>query len=223
MPINVTAWLMDSSVGKQHVSGKRPVGRPSRALERREQILAAVERCIVEHGLERTTLARVADEAAVPRSLIHHYLGNREALLRATASRATTNVERALREALTNEDLGSGVGDIDHALDVMFGPRSQDPAITHLIDELGVAALRNDVVRALMAEMYNSFVTSLEGELRRAFPHAPLAKQRTVAHAIVGLVDAASRFADYGFDAENFPRMRTVASQLIDSLREEAK
>ena len=194
---------------------RRRVGRPSRAPERREQILEAVERCIVERGIAGTTLARVADAADMPRSLIHHYLGTRDALLRATAERAVANVTRSVRAGLAEAAEGDAIG---RRLDVLFGPRMRDRRITRLIDELGVASGTDPHVRRLLAGMYEAWVSSLARELERAFPDAAADERRTVAHAVVALADAASRFGDYDFDPENLRRTRAVAERLVRAL-----
>lgn len=193
----------------------RRVGRPSRAPERREQILDAVEQCIIEFGIERTTMGRVAEAAGLPRSLIHHYLGNREALLQAAATRVVANIDRTLRQGLAEAPEGDV---IERLLDVLFGPRMQDQRITHLVDELAITSLRDANVRGLLADMYDAFVSDFERRLSRAFPEAEADERRTVAHAVVALVEASSRFADYDFDPENFRRVRTVAARLIEGL-----
>ena len=196
---------------------RRRVGRPSLAPERREQILAAVERCIVEFGLSGTTLARVADAAGVPRSLIHHYLGTREEMLRAAASRTIANVDRIVREGMA-EGQGDGRSELELSLDVMFGPRLQDRSIAVVIDELTGAAVRDEYVRELVAGMYGAFVSDSERVLAEAFPNAPADRRRTVAHAIVALVDSAARFETYGFESENFRRAREAAVRLVEGL-----
>ena len=194
---------------------KRRVGRPSRAKERRAQILDAVEECIVEYGIERTTMGKVADVAGVPRSLIHHYLGNREALLQVAAARAVANVDRTLRQGLAESEGGDV---IERLLDILFGPRMRDRRITHLIDELGAASLRDAGVRQLLADMYDSFVSDFERRLAKSFPDVPAEQRRDVAHAVVVLVESSSRFADYGFDPDNYRRARRIAARLIADL-----
>lgn len=57
------------------------MGRPSLAVQRRQQILEAVDRCLLEHGLAGTTVARIAQAASVQPSLIAHYFGNKDGLL----------------------------------------------------------------------------------------------------------------------------------------------
>ncbi len=196
---------------------RRRVGRPSLGPERREQILAAVERCIVEYGVAETTLAQVADDAGVPRSLIHHYLGTREEMLRAAASRTITNVVRTVSQGMEESD-GDARSDLERCFDVMFGPRLQDRSIAVVIDELNGAAIRDEYVRGLVAGMYSTFVAEFERALCDAFPDAPVDRCRTVAHAIVALADATGRFDNYAFDPENFRRAREAAVRLAAGL-----
>jgi AcrR family transcriptional regulator len=198
---------------------RRRAGRPSVAPERREQILEAVERCIVLHGIERTTLARVAEAAGMPRSALHHFLGNRDALLRAAANRVVGNVRLAVRDGLADvPDEASPAELVEGFLDVIFGAAMGNRRSTRLIDELGVAAAHDDHVAALLAGLYAGVVGELERSLARAFPHAPADEHRTAALAIIGLSDAASRFGDYGFDPESPVRMRAAAARLLASL-----
>ena len=208
--------LGDGSV-QDAPAGRRRVGRPSVAPERREQILAAVERCIIEYGISGITLARVADAAGVPRSLIHHYLGTRDEMLRAAASRTIANVDRIVREGM-EEGPGDGRSDLERSLDVLFGPSLQDRSIAVVIDELTGAAVRDEYVRELVAGMYSAFVTDFERALAEVFPDAPADRRRTVAHAIVALADSAGRFEAYAFESENFRRAREAAVRLAEGL-----
>ena len=69
------------------------LARPSKKIERTEEILEAYERCVVRFGVEGATLQRVADECGLARPLLHHYVGNREDLLEALVGRFTARSE----------------------------------------------------------------------------------------------------------------------------------
>ncbi len=69
------------------------MARPSKAEERKEQILDAFERCVVETGLQGITLERVAKEAELPRSLVRHFVGNRDDMVEAVFERFMRRVE----------------------------------------------------------------------------------------------------------------------------------
>ena len=52
--------------------------RPSLKTVRREEILEAFAFCAARFGLEGATQERIADRAGVKRSILRHYLGNRD-------------------------------------------------------------------------------------------------------------------------------------------------
>jgi len=57
------------------------MGRPSVADERIATILSATSRCIARHGVDGTTLEKVAAECGLSRSHVRHYVGNRADLV----------------------------------------------------------------------------------------------------------------------------------------------
>ena len=67
------------------------MGRKSLAAARREEILDAFERCVVKYGLEGSSLEQIADEAGMKRSIIRHYIGNRDELVDQLVERAVGN------------------------------------------------------------------------------------------------------------------------------------
>ncbi|MEM7233345.1 MAG: helix-turn-helix domain-containing protein, partial [Planctomycetota bacterium] len=64
--------------------------------ERTEQILDALERCVVHFGLGGTSLERIAEEAEMKRSILRHYVGNRDDLIVAMAERLAARYRRQL-------------------------------------------------------------------------------------------------------------------------------
>ena len=77
------------------------MARPSKAEERKEQILDAFERCVVRTGIQGVTLEGVAKEAELPRSLVRHFVGNRDDMVEAVFERFTRRAE-ALWSGLSN-------------------------------------------------------------------------------------------------------------------------
>jgi len=63
------------------------MGRKDLSQQRTEQLLDAFEACISEHGLKGATLQRTAEKADMNIGMIHHYIGNRDALLRMSVER----------------------------------------------------------------------------------------------------------------------------------------
>jgi len=69
------------------------MARPSKAGERKQQILDAFERCVVRSGIQGVTLEKVAEEANLPRSLVRHFVGNRDDMVAAVYDRFMRRVE----------------------------------------------------------------------------------------------------------------------------------
>lgn len=61
--------------------------RPRLSDTRRPQILDAFSTCIARHGLEGTTLERIAEVAGMKRTILRHYIGNRDNLVIQAAER----------------------------------------------------------------------------------------------------------------------------------------
>ena len=83
------------------------MGRPNLTEIRSAEILDAFERCVARYGLEESSLERVADEAGMKRSILRHYVGNREDLVQGLAERVVTKYRQNLREflvAVSNKD-----------------------------------------------------------------------------------------------------------------------
>jgi TetR/AcrR family transcriptional regulator, transcriptional repressor of aconitase len=72
---------------------------------RREEILAAAQRCFAKHGYEGATVARLEEESGLSRGAIFNYFENKEALFVEIAGRTSKQVtdvwfEQGLRAAL---------------------------------------------------------------------------------------------------------------------------
>ena len=66
--------------------------------ERRGQILAAFEACVVRDGLAKTTLQKVADEAVLPRSLVRYFIGTRDEMVNVLIDGMMARAERESME-----------------------------------------------------------------------------------------------------------------------------
>lgn len=67
---------------------------------RREEVLAAAERCIVAHGYDRTTLREIAREAGLSTGAIYTYFRTKAELLDAICRQEAATQQAALRAAL---------------------------------------------------------------------------------------------------------------------------
>jgi AcrR family transcriptional regulator len=127
------------------------MARPTVAEERREEILAAFERCIVRKGFAETTLADVAEEAGQPRPLVRHFIGNRGDMVSALIERLLERGEAQLKRAAPGEDA-------EEALDLLLGAVFADAATNIVIMELWHLALRDVHLRKRLSAIYERLV-----------------------------------------------------------------
>src|SRR5687767_587434 len=75
------------------------MGRPRLTEQRQAEILAALDRCVQRDGLANTTVAAVAAEAGCQRTLVNHYFGGMEGLVRALLDALTEELTQSFRDA----------------------------------------------------------------------------------------------------------------------------
>ena len=83
------------------------MGRKSLSEERAKQIINAFATCILKYGLHDSSLERIAEEAGVKRSIIRHYIGNRNEVLKALVDRITC---RYIQELVAATESGCSCG-----------------------------------------------------------------------------------------------------------------
>ncbi len=190
--------------------------RKSMAKQRREELLDAFERCIIKFGLEGTSLEQVAEEADMTRSIIRHYIGNREQLVEAL-------IERIIRQY--TEQLIATYGDLSpeqslqYSLDEMFSEQetlnNRDKII---IDVLMTAQGRYPKAKKMLVQMFESLVQSFADDLRRMYPDAKKEQCRQVAYAIICMSEMHESFMWLGMKKQYHQDARSAADALIRTL-----
>lgn len=194
------------------------MARPSLAATRREQILDALERCLVRDGLERTSLQSVAAEAGVARPLIRHYFGNRDALLAAAVERAMVAYRADLEAALRAQPPGGDC--LDAFLDYLFLGRFVGNADRDRIFQALFATADDAGSRRLLRDTYRRFEDVCVAALRTAAPEAPAAATRATAYAIACLAEQSATFLAIGFPRTRARAARSAAAALARGLVE---
>lgn len=191
------------------------MGRPSLAVQRREELLVATEQTVLRYGFAETTIARIAEEAEVQPSLVRHYLGKKDAVLAAMIERAMDNVDevrRSLHNDLSEADRLVGY------LDLLLGGELLAAGINQLIDSLVVESYFDNVTKTLLVAMYQGWREDLEASIGFAFPNSEQEHRRDVAHGLLELAQASATFGVLGLDKLNLARSRRMADVLVSSL-----
>lgn len=192
------------------------MGRRSLAVERREQILAAFERCVTKYGLDGATIDLIATEAKVKPSIIRHYIGNWDDLVKALMDR----VIASYREMI-DKNFGTLPEDkkLDGSLDVLFSDQSIHPVQARMV--LGIMMTTKEQYPAAKRRLVE-FMEEMVGEFAKAlhhrYPNAPMLVCRETAYSIVCLSVANDSFAQMGVEKEYLRHARASADILVHNL-----
>jgi AcrR family transcriptional regulator len=157
------------------------MGRKSIAETRRDEILAAFERCVPKHGLD-VSLEQIADEAGVKRSIIRHYVGNRDELVDALIERIATSYPQQFRAAAQDIPPSEMLA---RTLDYLFGsvPAYNEWDVV-ILGVLISAKERYPQAKQHLQRMFEEFVTMLAGDLALAYPAASRERCQHIAYSI---------------------------------------
>jgi AcrR family transcriptional regulator len=191
------------------------MGRKSLAGIRREEILAAVERCIIRHGLAATTCRRIAEEASMPPSLVAHYVGSKERVLDAAVERMLERVRGGFEAAVARAPAGRKVARL---LAVLFDGSLAAPEIGLVMDELIARSYRSEGTRRRVLSLYLEFERLIRSAIDADHPRAKAALRRDVAYGLLCLADANSTFTSIGIDPAHGRRARGLARALVARL-----
>ncbi len=196
------------------------MGRTSLAPQRKQEILDALQQCIEKHGLAGSTMARIAEQAGVQRSLISHYFGTREDLLGALFDRMLEMRSREFESYVENHS--------DHTrlaagLDYLFGGPfvAGGDGLAGTGETFSLAA-RSEAYRERLRVMYERFARRVEQELAKACTGTTAADRRAVAYAIVCLAEQNQSLSWLGFAPRHHRYARRAAQGLVEGLAKTA-
>ncbi|MEL6407847.1 MAG: TetR family transcriptional regulator [Chloroflexota bacterium] len=195
------------------------MGRKSLKVERKAQILDAFERCIVQYGLEGTSLKQVADEADVKRSIIRHYIGNRDDLVDALIERIVRTYQKQLLELDASAEDMPAKYYLPQVLDYLFRvERTSRPQNKIIIDVLMVAQDRYPKAKGLLRELFKSITDSIAKDLIDAYPNANEKQCQQVAYSIWCLSMSNGSMMWLGMDIAYNQSARASAEALLKTL-----
>ena len=191
--------------------------RPSLKNQRTKEILDAFERCIIESGIANTSLEQIADEAQMKRSILRHYIGNKEDLVIALGERWYR--QTAEEWAVFIETLEGKKNRVEKVLNNLFtiwGPEYQQSLAVG--EALFSEAKRQPSLKALLTEWLDSFAESLAYELLLEYPSASKKDCVTVGHGLIGIYLMSESLAPLGMPGRYHSNLKQSARRLVRSL-----
>ncbi|MEM7045656.1 MAG: TetR/AcrR family transcriptional regulator [Pseudomonadota bacterium] len=191
--------------------------RPSLKDVRSAEILAAFASCVARFGLEGATQERIAKAAGVKRTILRHYLGNRDEMINALIDFVVTDFDdqsQALFDALPSTDR------VATLLDVLFGTSGRtSPDMVLVFEALVAAADRHPKARKALLAWTQRFIDAVEAELATAFPSAARDKVMAAGHGIVALYFNADSLHPLRPPKSWDRAARAAADLLVESLK----
>jgi AcrR family transcriptional regulator len=180
--------------------------------ERRAQILAALEQVVLREGLARLTLAKVADEAGLPRPLVRYFAGNRDDLILMLLDRMVARGE-AMLDGWPRP--GSGGLDCEKMLELILDGLMADETLGLLAEELWSYAALDEQIHARLGGLYRRICDELAACMAAEGLGRDTEDRQQRAYAVVSLAYGAACFADIGFVPPGADPVRQAARLLL--------
>ena len=192
------------------------MGRPNLTEVRTAEILDAFERCVARFGLEGSSLERVAEEAGMKRSILRHYIGNRDEMIVALAERVVSKYRGAFLEFLGQ------TSDKNRTKELLsyFFPDKPVESTEHVlvVEALIAAGEQHPDVRQLMFGYVDGLVGDVSKQLRLAFPNASKQQRWGVAYGIVSICFNQESLSPMRLPPKYLKAARACAEVLVESL-----
>ncbi|MAN60656.1 MAG: hypothetical protein CMI60_01790 [Parvibaculum sp.] len=182
--------------------------------ERKEQILQAFEACVIRHGLAKTTLQKVADEAGLPRSLVRYFVGNRDSMVNLLIARMIDRGEATIADA----QQAGRANTLNNLIDTVFDRTFGDETSNNVVGELWYLAQRDVTIRSRLADMYGRITDALVAQMTVEKIGPGMAEREDVAHALLSLAYGEASFIDVGLPKPNSISTRQLADALVREL-----
>ncbi|SFC12886.1 TetR/AcrR family transcriptional regulator [Pseudoalteromonas denitrificans] len=158
------------------------MARPSMAGQRREEILDALEKCILEKGIQATSLEYLAETAQMKRTILRHYIGNRDEIICALSSRWAKVYQSQWQEVIL---LLPKIKRVEALIDILFSPRTNEYINNTIIGEaLFSEAKRLAPIKLDQKNNMKQFIEILNVELKLQFPKLADDKLDLISHSL---------------------------------------
>ncbi|MEM9368387.1 MAG: TetR/AcrR family transcriptional regulator [Planctomycetota bacterium] len=192
------------------------MGRPSLADQRTAQILDAFERCIARLGLDGCSLNDIATEAGMKRSILRHYVGNREDLVHSLADRVIGKYQTSLQDHLA---ASAALRPTEQLLTYLFPRRNRSSTESIVVIESLIAASECDPeIRDRIRAYIDWLVTQSARLLKEDHPHSKKENCWAVAYGVIALCFNQESLTPLGLPVKYARSARRCAETLIASL-----
>jgi AcrR family transcriptional regulator len=138
-------------------------------LARRQQIVAAARRCVVEQGFHKTTMADVIRESGLSAGAVYGYFKSKEEIVAAIAEDALSAVDELFQKILATEAPLSPLAALEAALNHIVAVAERPGGdVTRVAVQAWAEALRNPAIMETAQSKYTELRGHFEDVARRA-------------------------------------------------------
>lgn len=181
---------------------------------RQEQILAALEACILEKGLAQTSLNDVAEQAGLARPLVRHFVGNRNVMVERLFERLIDRGEAQLEALSASKHPPS----LKQRVDLLFGDLFSNRASNVVVSELWALARKNERIRPRLRALYDKVFDSLIDAMKTERLGKTRAQRRDAAYSLVSLAYGHASFREIDLAPGKKTSPRVTADLIISAL-----
>ncbi len=185
---------------------------------RSEEILTAFADCIVRFGLNGATQDRIAEAAGVKRTILRHYLGNRDDMIQALLNHVAQQFMADTNEliaSLPNEDRVCAL------LKLLFDYEyAQQDNYALVIQALTNVSEQYPEINEKLMKIVDYFVEVLTRELQQAYPIAQENDLFEVAIGIMGIYFSIDSLVPLDVPTKWWSASERAAHRLVNSLKE---
>ena len=189
------------------------------AERRQEQILEAFFRCVARKGIKDSTIAHVAEESGLQRTLIYHYFKDREILIDRFIDYIMERTELRLFRAISRSR-SSGPDRFMRLIDYFLGNGG-----THaweedfvVFSEVFFLGLRDSRVGERVTAVWSTWLRFVDHELASAYPGVPQSRRSAVSYGLILIFDQHAYMRILGLDEARGDHARNAALALLSSL-----
>lgn len=163
------------------------MGRKSVAEQRRKEIIKAFYHCVVREGFAKSSVRKIASEAGVQPSALHHYFKGRDEMVEELVIYFTDRIFSALEKKLAA--ITDPAQRLSAGIEFIYSPEMINPEYAGFFLECCAEARHNHRVRQTIAHLFFRFRKAIVAHLDESpeFEALSLEKKNLVAAMIVAI------------------------------------
>lgn len=190
------------------------MARPKKDMERKSQILDALERIVIRDGIAKLTLAKVAAEAGLPRPLLRYFAGNKSELILLLFDRM---LERGEAKLAGLQEIKEGAVKVDDILDLLFDGLMADPELNAMVEQLWPYSAGDERIQTRLRDLYHRVCQEIVAHMCAERPGLNEDDCFDRAYGVVAMAFGASFFSDINFKPNDPEAFRRLARDMLQS------